>query len=653
MLRLKNTLCVLVVILLALISTSSAAVPQLINYQGVLTDSLGNNVNDTVDITYTIYDAPSSGSTVWTETQTSIVVNDGQFNVFLGSVTQLIDTVFNDTVRYLGIQVNSDPEISPRTRLVSMAYSYRTGTVDGASGGHITSKVNIGPNNDNSGTGAFVAGELDTASGDYSVVSGGLFNVASGTKSVVSGGTLNKADSTYAVVGGGWANRAGHWNSTVGGGGFSKAEGWSSTVAGGWVNRASDTGAVVAGGGNNNARGKYSFVGGGGGTLEADSNSAQGINSAIVGGRGNFATGLESVIGGGAGNVASGPNTTISGGGANSATSDLGTVGGGAGNDATGHSSTIGGGALNIAEGFLSTVGGGAKNYARGDYSVIAGGNSIFPTDSMLAGGDYSTIGGGRLNVAKGDYSTISGGSDNIASGYTSAVGGGVLNTASQDGATVPGGELNAATGIFSFAAGFRAKANHAGTFVWADSLASDFTSTGNNQFLIRASGGVGIGTNSPTVQLEVTGTIYSTSGGFKFPDGSTQSSAASVGDVAGDGGKIGTTLGANASISQTLMNLNGRGSMGTYGTNHAFRLICTSDFLEYFIELYNQNTNTWTYQDGTLGTGGTHNVTGLSSNPGTTVKVLLSDSNDDYIATWTGVYWNSRFSGTWVTSHQ
>ena len=291
MLRLKNTLCILVVILLALISTSSAAVPQLINYQGVLTDSLGNNVNDTVDITYTIYDAPSSGSTVWTETQTSIVVNDGQFNVFLGSVTQLIDTVFNDTVRYLGIQVNSDPEISPRTRLVSMAYSYRTGTVDGASGGHITSKVNIGPNNDNSGTGAFVAGELDTASGDYSVVSGGLFNVASGTKSVVSGGTLNKADSTYAVVGGGWANRAGHWNSTVGGGGFSKAEGWSSTVAGGWVNRASDSGAVVAGGGNNNARGKFSFVGGGGGTLEADSNSAQGANSAIAGGRGNHATG--------------------------------------------------------------------------------------------------------------------------------------------------------------------------------------------------------------------------------------------------------------------------------------------------------------------------------------------------------------------------
>ena len=68
--------------------------------------------------------------------------------------------------------------------------------------------------------------------------------------------------------------------------------------------------------------------------------------------------------------------------------------------------------------------------------------------------------------------------------------------------ATVPGGGLNVALGTVSFAAGYRAKANHQGAFVWGDSTPADFASTGNNQFLIRASGGVGIGTNSPQAQL-------------------------------------------------------------------------------------------------------------------------------------------------------
>ncbi len=54
-----------------------------------------------------------------------------------------------------------------------------------------------------------------------------------------------------------------------------------------------------------------------------------------------------------------------------------------------------------------------------------------------------------------------------------------------------------------SFAAGRRAKVRAAaatgtvngdeGTFVWSDSTIVDFTSTGPDQFLIRAAGGVGI----------------------------------------------------------------------------------------------------------------------------------------------------------------
>jgi hypothetical protein len=67
---------------------------------------------------------------------------------------------------------------------------------------------------------------------------------------------------------------------------------------------------------------------------------------------------------------------------------------------------------------------------------------------------------------------------------------------------------LNAATGDYSYAAGRRAKANHQGAYVWADSQDTNFTSTAPDQFLIRAAGNVGINTNNPGATLDVNGSI-------------------------------------------------------------------------------------------------------------------------------------------------
>ena len=87
----------------------------------------------------------------------------------------------------------------------------------------------------------------------------------------------------------------------------------------------------------------------------------------------------------------------------------------------------------------------------------------------------------------------VGGGRDNQALGLNSVVGGGNSNTAQGADAVVPGGQQNSAAGGESFAAGFRAKANHSGTFVWADGMSADFSSTANNQFLVRAAGGAKI----------------------------------------------------------------------------------------------------------------------------------------------------------------
>ncbi len=163
---------------------------------------------------------------------------------------------------------------------------------------------------------------------------------------------------------------------------------------------------------------------------------------------------------------------------------------------------TVSGGKGNEAFGALGTVSGGSGNTAAGEGSTVSGGQN------GMAGGLFSAVGGGTGNTAGGGNSVVMGGTGNTANGPQSTIGGGQTNTAAGANATVPGGMANAATGDFSMAAGKRAKANHVGSFVWADSTAADFPSTTNNQFRVRATGGasfshnVGIGTTTPGIPL-------------------------------------------------------------------------------------------------------------------------------------------------------
>ena len=217
---------------------------------------------------------------------------------------------------------------------------------------------------------------------------------------------------------------------------------------------------------------------------------APGVVGASIGGGGasgspNQVTNAYSVVGGGIANTASGEYATIEGGTDNTASGLAAAVGGGAGNTASGSWATIGGGSPNTASGSWATVGGGADNTASGLVTTVGGGGL------NTAGGQYATVGGGNANTASGEYATIGGGESNTASGGHATVSGGDWNTASGFHATVGGGDRSTASGDYSFAAGRRAKANHQGAFVWADSTNLDVASTANDQFLVRASGGV------------------------------------------------------------------------------------------------------------------------------------------------------------------
>jgi hypothetical protein len=79
---------------------------------------------------------------------------------------------------------------------------------------------------------------------------------------------------------------------------------------------------------------------------------------------------------------------------------------------------------------------------------------------------------------------------------------------------SIPGGLNNYVGGAYGFAAGNQARAEHDGSFVWSDSQGGSFTSTEPDQFLIDASGGVGIGTNAPIEPLTVGGSAAVLSSG-------------------------------------------------------------------------------------------------------------------------------------------
>lgn len=162
-----------------------------------------------------------------------------------------------------------------------------------------------------------------------------------------------------------------------------------------------------------------------------------------------------------------------------------------------------------------------AINKVTGDYGTICGGANNRASISAVVGGGkrntastyYATVGGGLKNNADAQRATISGGSLNTVTGEYGTVSGGTDNEVKADYATVPGGFDNVADGEASFAAGYKSEVNgYEGTFVWSGKASSIVTATGKNQFIVEATGGIGLGTSSPAAQLHVADNVSSNS---------------------------------------------------------------------------------------------------------------------------------------------
>ncbi len=115
----------------AIDSPEMLTIPRMLNYQGKLTDNSGNPVPDsTYSITFRLFTVASGGTAFWNETQ-NVQTSNGLFNVLLGSLNP-IDSIPQAGNCYLEMQVNPNPAMTPRVRIVSSAYAYQSRKADSA-----------------------------------------------------------------------------------------------------------------------------------------------------------------------------------------------------------------------------------------------------------------------------------------------------------------------------------------------------------------------------------------------------------------------------------------------------------------------------------------------------------------------------------------
>ena len=113
--------------ILCLTALVYAAIPRVINYQGKLTDKDDNPLSGNFLVTFRFYDVEKAGQAMWEEGHI-LNIKNGVFSVSMGSVKPL-EIDFNKDL-WLGMEVASDGEMTPRIKLASSAYALNAKSID-------------------------------------------------------------------------------------------------------------------------------------------------------------------------------------------------------------------------------------------------------------------------------------------------------------------------------------------------------------------------------------------------------------------------------------------------------------------------------------------------------------------------------------------
>jgi len=88
-----------------------------LSYQGTLLNSQGSPITGLHNIVFRIYNSNSSNAPLWQENrigENAVKIEDGLFDVLLGSLNPIPISVWENEDLFLGIQVDNDVEMDPR-----------------------------------------------------------------------------------------------------------------------------------------------------------------------------------------------------------------------------------------------------------------------------------------------------------------------------------------------------------------------------------------------------------------------------------------------------------------------------------------------------------------------------------------------------------
>ena len=117
----KQLLLTFLTLVIWSIPAALAQAPDQIAYQGLLYDDGAAVTNGSATLLFSIYTVNADGTALWTETQTGVDISDGQFFVYLGSVSTLSGLAF-DVPYWLEVSYDGTA-LEPRLELVGVPYA--------------------------------------------------------------------------------------------------------------------------------------------------------------------------------------------------------------------------------------------------------------------------------------------------------------------------------------------------------------------------------------------------------------------------------------------------------------------------------------------------------------------------------------------------
>lgn len=115
-------------------ATSPTTPNRYLSFQGRLTDSSDNPITVATDMRFALYnDSTASGSAqLWEEQRVVTPDEDGIFSIILGTTNPIPTSVFTDNANlWLGVTVETDPEMTPRQQIATVGYALNAETLQG------------------------------------------------------------------------------------------------------------------------------------------------------------------------------------------------------------------------------------------------------------------------------------------------------------------------------------------------------------------------------------------------------------------------------------------------------------------------------------------------------------------------------------------